>query len=165
MDKPTYVSTTTPTDPSHHGAHIGPSQSPRRGSLSPCVSISLYPPVCLAKAFPGSVYSAYEHALLSPTQTALPLDITLEALVSTLMLCAGIVLSSPELKPIAWRTWANSVEQKEGLRSKGKLKLPGKEEIGQEVNPFKGLEERPAFMDIRVSGSPYCGFLVERLVG
>ncbi len=61
-----------------------------------------------------------------------------------LLLCAGVVLSAPALRPIQWRVWAGEVER-EGRRGGEKAALEGV------VNPFVGLEERPGFVDIRVS--------------
>lgn len=108
-----------------------------------------------------SVYSAYEHTAIlassaeSPTHAtdaitaatasaSLPIDITIETLLSVLLLCAGVVLSAPALRPIQWRVWAGEVER-EGRRGGEKAALEGV------VNPFVGLEERPGFVDIRVS--------------
>lgn len=81
-------------------------------------------------------YSAHEFSTLSTRpdhQAALPLDIKLETLISVLLACTGLVLSSDPLKPISWSTWAGNIE-KDGA-----------------VNPFDGLEDRAGFMDIRVS--------------
>ena len=96
----------------------------------------------------GSVYSAWEHGTLH--KTALPIDITLETIASVLVICVGVVLGSPSLKPIEWHIWANNVEQREGKRSKGTL-VETKEEAGVGVDPFRILDERPGFVDIRVS--------------
>lgn len=72
----------------------------------------------------------------------LPLDITLETLISVLILCAGIVLGSPELKPIQWRVWAGKLEKEkpEEVRSS---------DAGFVGNPYKALDDRVGFLDIR----------------
>jgi membrane magnesium transporter 1 len=96
-----------------------------------------------------SVYSAYEHSALHKA-VALPLDITLETLFSIFAICIGVVLGSQPLKPIEWRVWANGVEQREGRRSKGTLQ-DQVEEAGVGVDPFRMLDDRLGFLDIRVS--------------
>ncbi|KAF3312736.1 hypothetical protein TWF173_006958 [Orbilia oligospora] len=102
-------------------------------------------------------YSAHEHSLLSTTATAahdsssssphsatitsgstLPLDITLETLLSVSLLLVGIVSSGWELKPISLRSYAGGVES-------GKILVDGKKGKGL----FVGLEERAGFADIR----------------
>ena len=55
-----------------------------------------------------------------------------------LLICAGVVLGAEALKPISWRVWAGKMEREGG-------------------GPFKGLEERRGFVDIRVSS--WSGFL------
>ncbi|KAJ9668625.1 hypothetical protein H2201_001267 [Coniosporium apollinis] len=108
-----------------------------------------------------AVYSAHEHSALhaaapsassqTPSAAALPLDITLETLASVLFVCAGLVLGSPALRPIQWSEWAGEVEQEEGRNRQGRGKVGMKE--GEVVgNPFRVLEERPGFLDVRVSG-------------
>ncbi|KAK3672704.1 hypothetical protein LTR78_007516 [Recurvomyces mirabilis] len=107
-----------------------------------------------------AVYSAYEHSLLpsSSTPTAasyilpqaldpkvnLPLDITLETLFSVFLLCAGVVLSSPELKPIQWNVWAGRLERSKEAREIKEVGVGG-------GNPYAGLEERAGFLDIRAA--------------
>lgn len=113
-----------------------------------------------------SVYSAYEHSLLtsSPTSSpssadaihSLPLDITIETLLSLLALCAGIVLSAPALRPIQWSEWGSTVEKEDHLPLEQRRKLVERKIAGQDGggvvgNPFRVLEERPGFLDIRVS--------------
>ncbi|KAF2764622.1 hypothetical protein EJ03DRAFT_18534 [Teratosphaeria nubilosa] len=105
-----------------------------------------------------AVYSAYEHSLLPSSSSPpppsailprsldpklnLPIDITLETLFSVLLLCVGVVLSSPGLKPIQWNVWAGRLE-----RSKEARKV---EEVGVGGgNPYAALEQRPGFLDIR----------------
>ncbi|KAK5120935.1 hypothetical protein LTR85_005719 [Meristemomyces frigidus] len=105
-----------------------------------------------------AVYSAYEHSLL-PSSTAtppsgsalsrslkpnvnLPIDITLETLFSALLLCVGVVLSSPGLKPIQWNVWAGRLEKSKEAREITEVGVGG-------GNPYAGLEERAGFLDIR----------------
>jgi membrane magnesium transporter 1 len=46
------------------------------------------------------------------------------------------VAGADPLKPINWNVWAGKIEREGGAR-----------------NPFRGLEERAAFLDIRVGNS------------
>ena len=103
-----------------------------------------------------SVYSAYEHSLLAsasstptlrlPTEAepklSLPIDIALETLFSVLLLCVGVVLSSPDLKPIQWSKWAGNLERSKEARILQEAGVaPG--------NPYVQLEDRPGFWDPR----------------
>ena len=79
-------------------------------------------------------YSAHEFSTLSTKlhkNAALPLDIKLETLISVFLACLGLVLGSEPLKPVSWSAWAGMIEREGG------------------PNPFRGLEERVGFMDIR----------------
>lgn len=71
----------------------------------------------------------------SPSSAAasLPLDISLETIISVAFICVGLVLGAEELKPITWRVWAGKAERESGGGG-----------------PFQGLEERQGFVDIRV---------------
>ncbi|KAK6530641.1 hypothetical protein TWF281_007480 [Arthrobotrys megalospora] len=106
-------------------------------------------------------YSAHEHSLLSTTATtppttpssssspstpgtpttgsSLPLDITLETLISVSLLLVGIISSGWELKPISLRNYAGGVES-------GRVLVDGQVKRG---GLFGGLEERPGFLDVR----------------
>lgn len=103
-----------------------------------------------------SVYSAYEHSLLGSASSAsslrlpneaeaklsLPIDIALETLFSVLLLCVGVVLSSPDLKPIQWSAWAGNLERSKEARVLDEAGVaPG--------NPYAQLEDRPGFWDPR----------------
>ncbi|KAI1373620.1 magnesium transporter [Hypoxylon crocopeplum] len=106
-------------------------------------------------------YSAYEHSLLqahraaslaslttshgSPTAT-LPIDITIETIVATFVVCLGMVLGTSKLRPIQWRVWAGKIER-EG--EAGFLNSSGGVEKDYVGNPFQLLESRPGFVDIR----------------
>ena len=88
-------------------------------------------------------YSAYEHSALqaisphsqSPS-VGLPLDISIETILSVVSICVGLVLGAEELKPISWRVWAGKAERESGGGG-----------------PFQGLEDRLGFVDIRVGPS------------
>ena len=70
----------------------------------------------------------------SPMLASLPLDISLEVVISVIMICVGLVVGAEDLKPITWRVWAGNVERESGGGG-----------------PFQGLEDRLGFVDIRVS--------------
>lgn len=72
----------------------------------------------------------------------LPIDITLETLFSVLLLCVGVVISSPELKPIQWNAWAGRLERTKEAREITEVGVGG-------GNPYAVLEDRPGFLDIR----------------
>ena len=83
-------------------------------------------------------YSAFEYSLTiataprpAMTATSLPHDISLETIVSVVVVCAGLVMGTDELQPIVFRVWAGMEEKRD----------PG--------GVYKGLEERPGFVDIR----------------
>lgn len=104
---------------------------------------------CLKSFSTCRCYSAYEHSRfheasprtshLSSAEPApttapyLPLDISLETILSVFFVCVGLVLGAEELRPITWRVWAGKAERE----SRG-------------GGPFQALEERLSFMDIRV---------------
>lgn len=105
-----------------------------------------------------SVYSSYEHSLLPSSSVPpprssiiprlldpainLPLDIALETVFSVLLLCVGVVMSSPELKPIQWNVWAGRLERSKEAREVKAVGVGG-------GNPYATLEERPGFLDVR----------------
>jgi hypothetical protein len=103
---------------------------------------------------PSSCYSAQEHITLSSNlahvaenaSSSLPIDITIETVVSTLTVILGLILSSPQPRPIQWRTWAGKIEREgsEGFRSSS-----GEVEKDFRGNPFLALESRQSFVDIR----------------
>ncbi|KAK0254752.1 hypothetical protein LTR02_005717 [Friedmanniomyces endolithicus] len=116
-----------------------------------------------------AVYSAYEHSLLPSASTpsmlshsllpasldpkiTLPLDITLETLFSVLLLCAGMVLSSADLKPIQWRAWAGRLEASQEAREVKEVGVGG-------GNPYQALEERVGFWDISGVGKATRGWM------
>ncbi|KAF2656512.1 hypothetical protein K491DRAFT_715274 [Lophiostoma macrostomum CBS 122681] len=115
-----------------------------------------------------AVYSTSEHTATFP-HAPLPLDITLELLFSILILSAGIVLSSPTLKPIQWARWAGRI-QREGPHGEGKWTREG-EEILSEGDPFGFLgldggiagkgEGRRGFWDVRGKRKEYTEWVKE----
>ncbi|THC97537.1 hypothetical protein EYZ11_002960 [Aspergillus tanneri] len=82
--------------------------------------------------FFGLVLLAHANARLSSASSALPLDIVIEALVSLVIVSVGLVLGAPKLKPISWSEWAGQIEREGGVR-----------------NPYRMLEERYSFWDVR----------------
>ena len=105
---------------------------------------------------PKSCYSAQEHSALQSTASALhdtpatittlPIDISIETIVALLITIFGLVLGTPELRPIRWRVWAGKIER-EG--EKGFLGADGETAKDFVGNPFKALESRPGFVDVR----------------
>ncbi|KJZ71202.1 hypothetical protein HIM_09408 [Hirsutella minnesotensis 3608] len=103
-------------------------------------------------------YSAQEHAVLSSTlakhagsqqqhtRSSLPLDICIETVTATLVMCLGLVLGSQKLRPVQWHVWAGKLER-EG--DAGFLDGSGKVDKEYRGSPFATLESRPGFVDIR----------------
>jgi hypothetical protein len=61
-------------------------------------------------------------------------------------ICLGLVLGTPELRPVEWRVWAGKIER-EG--EKGFSSGDGQVDKDYMGNPFRVLESRPGFVDIR----------------
>ncbi|KAF2639851.1 hypothetical protein P280DRAFT_50901 [Massarina eburnea CBS 473.64] len=109
-----------------------------------------------------AVYSTHEHTATF-AHTPLPLDITIELLTSILILSAGIVITSPELRPIKWAQWAGKM-QRQGRKGEGKWTREG-EEILSEGDSFAflgldsgiggGGEGRRGFWDVRAKRKEY----------
>jgi hypothetical protein len=100
-----------------------------------------------------SGYSAQEHAALSSTlvnlqlsSKTLPLDISIETIVATLIVSLGLIWGSPQLRPIQWHVWAGKIEREGIAGSVGQGKEAEKKFQG---NPFSALEFRSGFVDIR----------------
>lgn len=107
-----------------------------------------------------SCYSAQEHTALQSFRTtsavspsapgtsaiALPIDISVETLLATAIICLGLALGTSPLRPIQWRVWAGMVER-EG--EEGFTDAEGEVSRDYVGNPFKMLETRPGFVDIR----------------
>ncbi|KAJ4296541.1 hypothetical protein N0V90_006586 [Kalmusia sp. IMI 367209] len=113
-----------------------------------------------------AVYSSHEHTATF-AHTPLPLDITIELLVSILVLSVGIVTSSPQLKPIQWAKWGGKI-QREGQHGEGKWTREG-EELLSEGDPFAFLgldagiggkgEGRRGFWDVRGKRKEYAEWM------
>ncbi|RMZ87766.1 hypothetical protein DV736_g5008, partial [Chaetothyriales sp. CBS 134916] len=91
-----------------------------------------------------AAYSAHEFLVLSTERhknAALPLDIKLETIFSVLLACVGFVLGADQLKPILWSTWAGQIER------------------DGEPSPFRALEERPGFVDIRAKREEFADWV------
>lgn len=105
-----------------------------------------------------SCYSAQEHSALQSLRatsaslhntqgsTSLPIDISIETITGLFLTLLGLVANTPNLRPIQWRAWAGKVER-EG--EEGFLKSNGEVEKDFVGNPFRVLETRPGFVDIR----------------
>ena len=82
----------------------------------------------------------------SATAVALPTDISIETIVATIVVCFGLILGAPNLRPIQWRVWAGKIEREgdAGFRT-------GSGEVERDYlgNPFRVLESRPGFVNIR----------------
>ncbi|KAH7095987.1 magnesium transporter [Paraphoma chrysanthemicola] len=102
-----------------------------------------------------AVYSTHEHTTAF-SSTPLPTDITLELLISILILSTGIVISAQPLRPIEAATWAGQLSR-EGRKPDGQYTREG-EAVLSEGDPyaFLGLdggfgkgEGRKGFWDAR----------------
>ncbi|KAJ4354533.1 uncharacterized protein N0V89_006270 [Didymosphaeria variabile] len=109
-----------------------------------------------------AVYSSHEHTAAF-AHTPLPLDITIELLVSIFVLSAGIVVSSPQLKPIQWAKWGGKIAR-EGQHGEGKWTREGEEILSEgDGFAFLGLdtgiggngEGRRGFWDVRSKRKEY----------
>ncbi|EQK99853.1 hypothetical protein G6O67_002368 [Ophiocordyceps sinensis] len=104
-------------------------------------------------------YSAQEHTILYSTfakhtassqmrqpGASLPIDVCIETVLATLIMCLGLVLGSQNLRPIQWRVWAGKIER-EGDAGV----TDGSGEVDKEYrgSPFGALDSRPGFVDIR----------------
>lgn len=122
----------------------------------------------------GSCYSAHEHSALhslstsdlssishgqsTPSAVTLPLDISIETIVAVLIIVIGLVLGTPELRPIHWRVWAGKIE-----REGEKGFMNGDDEVEKDYvgNPFRLLESRPGFVDLRKGRRDFAGWVRE----
>lgn len=67
-------------------------------------------------------------------------------MLSLLAVILGLVLGTPALRPIRWRVWAGKIER-EG--EEGFHDANGKVAADYVGNPFRLLESRPGFLDVR----------------
>jgi len=82
-----------------------------------------------------SAYSAHEFSAIATklhVTPDLPLDVKLETLTAVFLACFGLVLGSEQLKPVGWNVWAGHIEKEGGT-----------------ANPFRALEDRSNYIDIR----------------
>ncbi|CCU76778.1 unnamed protein product [Blumeria hordei] len=77
----------------------------------------------------------------------LPIDISIETILAIIIICLGLVLGTPELRPIQWRVWAGQIERQ---REDGIFKKNGMIDNDYVGNFYKALEIRPGFVDIRM---------------
>jgi hypothetical protein len=78
--------------------------------------------------------------------STLPIDIRIETVVATLIVCLGIVIGSEKLHPVPWQVWAGKIER-EGRA--GFLDGQGHVDTDFRGSPFGILESRPGFLDVR----------------
>lgn len=106
-------------------------------------------------------YSAHEHTTLysnvalaastsssTPTTATnffavVPLDITIETLIAVVLVSAGLVSGAEKLKPVTHSAWAGQIEREGGAK-----------------NPYKNLEIRSGFWDVRVCFIPFAFSLI-----
>ena len=94
-----------------------------------------------------SFRAATSRLTLTPAPGAsLPIDIAIETVVATLVVCFGLVAGTPPLRPIQWRVWAGKVEREGEEGFKGNDGAVNRDYLG---NPFQALETRPGFTNIR----------------
>ncbi|KAI9676983.1 MAG: hypothetical protein M1817_006822 [Caeruleum heppii] len=129
-------------------------------SSLPTIS-STIPSSNTASAYASSPSSSSATSTLSDnltSTTALPLDIVLETLLSVTLIMLGLVLGSPPLKPVQWRVWAGQLER-EGT---GMVKGGHGEVKGPVGNPYRGLESRVGFVDIRAKRKEFADWVREQ---
>ncbi|KAL2756139.1 hypothetical protein ACRALDRAFT_1042794 [Sodiomyces alcalophilus JCM 7366] len=104
-------------------------------------------------------YSAQEHAALQAFQAAssltagtykpsgsiLPTDIIVETVMAMVIVCLGLILRAPDLRPTQWRVWAGKMQKEYEVHLAGR----GDRGNGYLGNPFSILESRPGFVDVR----------------
>ncbi|KAI3331790.1 magnesium transporter [Xylariaceae sp. AK1471] len=118
-------------------------------------------------------YSAHEHSALqshraaslsslastqSGSASSLPIDITIETIVATFIICLGLVSETSQLRPIQWRVWAGKIEREGEAGFKNSSGEVDKDYVG---NPFRLLESRPGFVDIRKQRKGFTAWVKE----
>ncbi|CAK7275293.1 hypothetical protein SEPCBS57363_006607 [Sporothrix epigloea] len=94
-----------------------------------------------------STFQSYRSTGASQIATpALPIDITIETIAALLISSLGLVLGTQQLKPIQWHMWAGEIEREGAGSDKN---ADGEPSRGYTGNPFRYLETRPGFVDIR----------------
>ncbi|KAJ8127598.1 hypothetical protein O1611_g6037 [Lasiodiplodia mahajangana] len=119
-------------------------------------------------------YSAHEHSALqshraaslsslasaqSSAASSLPIDIAIETIVATFIICLGLVSGTSQLRPIQWRVWAGKIEQEGEAGFKNSSGEVEKDFLG---NPFRLLESRPGFVDIRKQRREFTAWAKEK---
>lgn len=121
-----------------------------------------------------SCYSAHEHSALQAHRaaslasltasqagisTALPIDVAVETVVATFVVVLGLVLNTAPLRPIRWRVWAGQIEREGEEAFKDANGEVAKDFVG---NPYKLLETRPGFVDIRKQRKEFADWVKDR---
>jgi hypothetical protein len=94
----------------------------------------------------------------SSTGASLPIDISIETIVAIFTVCLGLVLGTPELRPIRWRVWAGKIER-EG--EAGFINGDGQVDKDYVGNPYRVLESRPGFINIRKQRQEFADWIRE----
>lgn len=83
----------------------------------------------------------------------------METLAATLMLIFAIVLSAAPLRPIHWNEWAGKIEREGWDPAAEARKDEGFIGKGGVSNPYRGLEDRKGFWDVRGARRKFAGFI------
>lgn len=80
------------------------------------------------------------------------MDVTIETLLGAVVLLFTTVFTASPLRPIQWAEWAGKIER-EGWdpNAVSGQDVSNKGGRGGKGNPYRGLEERRGFWDVRVS--------------
>lgn len=101
-------------------------------------------------------YSAQEHTTLHSGKTAFtwqPAEISIEALLSTFIIAAGLVLHASLLRPVQWNIWAGKLELEGHFAFTAGNLASGN--IRSSNNSACQLEIRPSFVNIRKHRSDF----------
>jgi hypothetical protein len=98
------------------------------------------------------------HSSANGSLASIPLDISIETIFAIIMICVGLVLGTPPLRPVQWRVWAGMIER-EGER--GFVDANGSVAKDYMGNPFKVLETRPSFLNIRQQRAEFADWIRE----
>ncbi|KAH7330303.1 putative elongation factor 1-beta [Rhexocercosporidium sp. MPI-PUGE-AT-0058] len=112
----------------------------------------------LHSASTAALSSISAHGATSLTASSLPIDISIETLVAIFTVCLGLVLGTPELRPIQWRVWAGKIEREGEAGFSNSDGDVDKDYVG---NPFRLLESRPGFVDIRKQRKEFAAWVRE----
>ncbi|KAL1996731.1 hypothetical protein VTN49DRAFT_7596 [Thermomyces lanuginosus] len=89
-----------------------------------------------------STLSSNAASATSSSPTSIPLDIKIETLTSVVLVSIGLVLGADKLKPVTWSAWAGEIEREGGAKS-----------------PYRGLQERPGFWNVRESRREFADWM------